>query len=166
MGVAITLSDVTIRTDLRPGDLGWVIHRHGILYHEEYNYGIEFESYVAEGLAEFYKHYDPNRSRVWIAEHDNRIVGFLLLMDRGDAAQLRYYYLEKEYRGIGLGKELIVLLLNYLKTVGYHSCYLWTTKELNAAASIYTKFGFHLAEEKPSHSFGKDVIEQKYVLSM
>ncbi len=166
MASAIVLSDIRIRTDLRPGDLGWIIHRHGMLYHEEYNYGIEFESYVAAGLHEFYSAYDPARSRVWVCEDNDRIIGFLLLMDRGDAAQLRYYYIEKEYRGIGLGKRLMDLYMEFLFTCGYRKSYLWTTKELSAAASVYTKYGFELAEEKPSLSFGKNVIEQKYILTV
>src|SRR5690349_7641993 len=86
----IKLTDITIRTELRPGDIGYVIYMHGHLYKTEYNYGIEFETYVAAGLAEFYQQYDREKDRVWICEHKNKIVGFLLLMHRGDAAQLRY----------------------------------------------------------------------------
>jgi len=88
------ISDISIRTNIEPGDLGYVIYRHGKLYGEEYNYGVEFETYVGAGLYEFYKNYNPEVDRVWICEHDEKIIGFILLMHReNNAAQLRYFYL-------------------------------------------------------------------------
>ncbi len=163
----MNLSDVTIRTELRPGDLGFVMHRHGVLYGREYGYGISFESYVGEGLAEFYKHYDPGLDGVWIAEHGDRIVGFLLLMHREKGiAQLRYLYLEAGYRGIGLGKKLMELFMQFLKSRNYRSAYLWTTHELESAASLYTRHGFRITEEIPSTAFGKALREQRYDLAL
>jgi len=156
------LDEITIRTDLKPGDIGYVIYLHGHLYSEEYRYGIEFETYVAEGLVEFFKLYDPKRSRVWICEHHERMIGFLLLLDRGEAAQLRYFIISPEYRGIGLGKKLMSLYMDFLQRCGYKQSYLWTTDELPAAASLYVRTGFRLVEEKASAAFGKPVVEQKY----
>ena len=159
------LSDISIRTELKPGDLGYVIYRHGRLYDEEYHYGISFETYVALGMHEFYKNYDAEADRVWVCEHDKEIIGFLLLMHReNNAAQLRYFYVEPAYRGIGLGKKLMALYMDFLREKGYHSSYLWTTHELNSAASLYKKHGFKLAEEKQSASFGKVLKEQRYEL--
>jgi N-acetylglutamate synthase-like GNAT family acetyltransferase len=159
------LESVRIRTELSPGDLGYVIYRHGKLYGEEYQYGISFETYVGAGMYEFYKNYDPEIDRVWICEHDNRIVGFVLLMHReNNTAQLRYLYLEPEYRGIGLGKKLMQLYMNFLKEKGYQSSYLWTTHELYSAASLYKRHGFELTEEKQSTAFGKPLKEQRYEL--
>lgn len=159
------LNDIIIRTDIRPGDLGYVIHRHGKLYNEEYEYGVTFETYVATGMYEFYENYNPEMDRVWICELDNKIIGFLLLMHRENhAAQLRYFYIELEYRGIGLGKKLMELYMEFLKEKDYQSSYLWTTNELDAAASLYKKHGFILTEEKPSTNFGKRLIEQRYDL--
>lgn len=160
----ITLEDVTIRTELRPGDIGYVIYMHGHLYNKEYNYGIEFETYVASGLVEFYKQYDRRKDRVWICEHKNKIVGFLLSMHRGDAAQLRYFILEPGYRGIGLGNKLMNLYIDHLKQCNYKAAYLWTTDELLISAHLYQKFGFKLTEQKPSTAFGKPVNEQRYDL--
>jgi N-acetylglutamate synthase-like GNAT family acetyltransferase len=158
-----TLSNITIRTDLRSGDLGYIIYLHGRLYAAEYDYGLSFESYVAEGLAEFYRQFDPSRERVWLCEHNGKIIGCLLLMSRGETvAQLRYYLIAPEYRGIGLGKKLMTQFTAFLEEAGYASCYLWTTSELSAAARLYTKFGFVLREEKASATFGKPVIEQRY----
>ncbi len=160
----VSLDDIAIRTDLRSGDIGYVTYLHGMLYKQEYGYGIEFESYVAAGLHEFYKNYDPKRNRVWVCEHDGRIMGFVLLMDRGKAAQLRYFLICPEYRGLGLGKRLMELYMEFLHECGYKSSYLWTTHELATAASLYTRFGFKLTEEKESTAFGKPLIERKYEL--
>lgn len=132
---------------------------------KECGYGLSFESYVAEGLHEFYKNYHPEKERVWICEHNNKIIGSLLLMDRGnDTAQLRYYIIEPEYRGIGLGKKLMDLFMQFLKEKNYKYCYLWTTNELETAAALYIKNGFTLTEEKETTDFGKKVIEQRYDL--
>ncbi len=161
-----TLDTITIRTDLRPGDIGWVIYRHGVLYKEENNYGVEFESYVAAGLHEFFLQFNPLKNRVWVCEYHDSIIGFLLLIDRGTSAQLRYFYIERAFRGIGLGKKLMDLYIETLHEFGYKQSYLWTTKELSAAANLYTRSGFILAEEKVSFTFGKEVTEQKYVLEL
>ena len=161
----VNIDDVHVRHDLRPGDLGYVIHMHGRLYGTEYNYGVSFEMDVARGLAEFYAQYDPDKDRVWICEHADRIVGFLLLMHReNNAAQLRYFLLDREYRGIGLGKRLMNLYMDFLHQRGYKSSYLWTTNEQEAAASLYKHFGFVLTEEKDSTAFGKPLKEQRYDL--
>ncbi|MDE3058811.1 MAG: GNAT family N-acetyltransferase [Bacteroidota bacterium] len=160
----LSLNDITIRTELKPGDIGYIVYLHGKLYKEEYNYGIEFETYVASGLSEFYKNYNPKKECVWICEHNNRIVGSLFLVNRGEAAQLRYFLLCPEYRGIGLGSKLITLFMEFFRHCGYKSSYLWTTHELAAAAHLYTQAGFVLTEEKESTSFGKRLREQRYDL--
>ncbi|HEY0457571.1 MAG TPA: GNAT family N-acetyltransferase [Pyrinomonadaceae bacterium] len=159
--------NVSIRTELKPGDLGYVVYRHGKLYAQENEYGIAFEAYVAAGLAEFYRGYDAEKDRVWVCEAEGEIIGFLLLMHRSEtAAQLRYFYLEPEYRGIGLGSELMRLFMDFLKEKGYQSAYLWTTDEQSAAAALYERCGFKLTEEKESSAFGKPLIEQRFDLHL
>jgi N-acetylglutamate synthase-like GNAT family acetyltransferase len=160
----MTIDDIIIRSELRPGDIGYVAHLHGRVYAEEYNYGIEFEAYVAEGLAEFFRQYVVSRDRVWVGEHDGRMVGFMLLMHRGTAAQLRYFISEKEYRGIGLGGKLMRLFMDALGEMDYKSAYLWTAGGLDASAHLYRKHGFVLAEEKVTENFGIKTTEQKYEL--
>jgi GNAT superfamily N-acetyltransferase len=160
----IALDDISIRTEFRPGDIGYVTYMHGALYSKEYNYGLQFESYVAKGLCEFYEKYNPERSRIWACEHNNCMIGFLLLMDRGNVAQLRYFLIEPEYRGIGLGAKLLNLYMEFLRDCGYKESYLWTTHELYAAASLYKRLGFQLTEEKESTAFGKSLKEQRYDL--
>ena len=164
MNNPVMLENISIRTELKPGDMGYVIYLHGKLYKKEYNYEIQFENYVAKGLCEFYEKYNPERNRVWVCEHDSRIIGFLLLMDRGKAAQLRYFLIEPEYRGIGLGSKLMGLYMDYLQECGYKETYLWTTHELNTAAFLYKRIGFKLTEEKESTAFGKPLREQRYDL--
>jgi ribosomal protein S18 acetylase RimI-like enzyme len=161
-----TLDDISIRHSFYPGDIGYIIHLHGHLYAAEYNYGLEFETYVAEGVLEFYKRFDPQQERIWICEHDHKIIGFLLLMHRGDTprrtAQLRYFLIHPDYRGIGLGKKLMDLFMEFLHRSRYTAAYLLTTHELEAAASLYRRHGFNLTEEFKSSAFGKSVREQRY----
>jgi GNAT superfamily N-acetyltransferase len=160
----LSLNDISIRTNLLPGDIGYVTYMHGRLYSREYNYGLQFESYVAKGLCEFYETYNAERSCIWACEHHDRIIGFLLLMDRGEAAQLRYFLIEPEYRGIGLGSKLMNLYMDFLRECGYKESYLWTTHELFTAALLYKRHGFTLTEEKESTAFGKPLREQRYDL--
>ena len=159
-----SLDDISIRTELCPGDIGYVTHMHGSLYHREYGYGIQFESYVAKGLCEFYEKYSAERSRIWACEHNGQMIGFLLLMDRGQAAQLRYFLIEPDFRGIGLGSKLMNLYMDFLRECGYRETYLWTTHELFTAARLYKRHGFQLTEEKESSAFGKLLREQRYDL--
>ena len=162
-----SLNHINIRTSLQPGDIGYVIHLHGYLYQKEYDYGITFETYVANGLIEFYTQYDEEKDAVWICEHDHIIIGFLLLIHREkNTAQLRYFILEPGYRGIGLGKTLIELFMQHVKAKGFKHVYLWTTHEQEAAAAIYKKHGFKLKEKKYSEAFGKPLYEHKYVLQL
>lgn len=158
----ITLDDINIRHKLRPGDMGYILYMHGNIYKKEYNYGLMFERYVAEGLLEFYQNYNPRKDRVWICEHDDKIIGTIFLIHRENAAQLRYFLLEKEYRGIGLGRLLMKDYMDWIRQQQYPSVYLWTTNEQIAAANLYQKFGFELTEKVSSTDFGKHVIEQKY----
>jgi DNA-binding MarR family transcriptional regulator/GNAT superfamily N-acetyltransferase len=165
MNNAVNLNAIVIRTELQSGDMGYITYMHGDLYKKEYGYGLSMEAYIADGFAEFYKNYDPQKDRVWVAEYKGRIAGFLLLMHReSNAAQLRYFILDPEFRGIGLGKKMAGLYLEYLKEKGYKSSYLWTTNELFTAAHIYKKMGFSLTEEFESTAFGKRVKEQRYDL--
>jgi ribosomal protein S18 acetylase RimI-like enzyme len=167
MKAKFTDQNISIRTELKSGDLGFVIYRHGKLYRAENGYGIEFEAYVAGGLAEFYKLYDPEKDRVWVCEDGDQMIGFLLVMHRDQiTAQFRYFYLEPEYRGIGLGSKLMQLFMDFVKEKGYRQTYLWTTNEQVTATKLYEKYGFKLTEEKESKAFGKPLIEQRFDLKL
>ena|SRR6478609_5409097 len=162
----LSLNDIKIRTELKSGDIGYVVHLHGKLYNSEYGYGLGFESYVAKSVNEFYQQYNPKNSRVWFCEHNEKIIGFVFLMNRGDAAQLRYFLIEPGYRGIGLGKKLMELYMDFLNECGYKKSYLLTTHELPTAAHLYKNYGFQLVNEEESTAFGKPLIEQRYELNL
>lgn len=168
MANIITLNDITIRTELHPGDAGYIMNMHGRLYFKEYGYTTIFESYVAKSLGEFLELYTPERNRIWVCEHkgSDRVVGTLVLMDRGQTAQLRYFLLEPEYRGFGLGTKLMDLFMEFLRGCGYKSSYLWTTEQQVTAAKVYKRYGYQLTEEKPSTAFGVSLTEQRYDLNL
>lgn len=159
--------NISIRTGLKSGDLGYVIYRHGEIYSKENGYGLSFEAYVAKGLAEFYFAYNVEKDCVWICEDEGKIVGFLALVHKDEIiAQLRYFYLEPDYRGIGLGNKLMQLFMGFFKEKHYKKAFLWTTNEQIAAAKLYERYGFELTEEKESDAFGKSLIEQKFDLNL
>ena len=166
MTTSIHLDDITCRNELRPGDLGYIAYLHGQIYAKECGYGLGFEGYVLQGLQEFAHQYDPDRDKVWICEHNNNIIGFLLGFHRSDSLQLRYFILLPDYRGIGLGKKLMLEFLAFMKQRQYTRAYLWTTNEQHAAVSLYTRHGFQLTEEKISNAFDKQLIERKYELKL
>jgi ribosomal protein S18 acetylase RimI-like enzyme len=162
----ITLNDILIRTELLPGDLGYIAYLHGSVYPEECGYGLNFEGYVLESLGEFAHQYDPAKDRVWVCEHHQKIIGFLAGVHRGESVQLRYFIFLPEYRGIGLGKKLMDLFMEYMHEQGIKKAYLWTTNEQHTATALYARYGFKLAEEKSSTAFDKPLVEQRYDLVM
>jgi ribosomal protein S18 acetylase RimI-like enzyme len=157
---------VTIRTRLEPGDLGYIAYMHGSVYAEECGYGLHFESYVLEGLHEFATAYDPSKDRVWVCEHENLKVGFLVAAHRQETVQLRFLILLPEYRGAGLARRLMDQFMAFIHERGYRKAYLWTTSEQETAISLYQRYGFYLTEEKESKAFDKLLVERKYELAL
>lgn len=162
------LSAISIRNQLLPGDLGYIAHVHGDLYAKECGYGLNFEAYVLESLKDFALEYDAAKDKVWICEHENLIIGFLVAQHRSaETLQLRYFIFLPEYRGIGLGKKLMDEFINFMQTGQYTNAYLWTTEEQHSAIALYTRYGFKLSDEKPSSStFGKELVERRYLLTL
>lgn len=149
------MSEPTIRNVLRSGDLGQIAALHGKIYAEEHGFGLGFEAYVMESLVEFYRQYDPQKDKVWVVEDQGKITGFLLLMHRPEnQAQLRYFILQKNYRGIGLGRKLIGEWMDFYREKAYTGAYLYTTSGLDAAVHLYESFGFRKVSEKYSEDFG------------
>ncbi len=147
----------------RPGDIGWIISRHGALYHHEYGWDISFEQLVAEIAAQFLKSYDPKRERCWIAEIDGEPVGTVMLVKGTDTlAKLRLLIVEPSARGLGIGRALTNECLRFAREAGYTRMTLWTQSILVAARSIYRAAGFQLIKEEPHHSFGVDLIGETW----
>ena len=149
----------------QPGDIGWVVHRHGALYAQEYRYDERFEALVAEIVAKFIQNFDPKRERCWIAEKDGEIVGSVFLVKHSKTvAKLRLLLVEPTARGLGIGKRLVEECVRFARQAGYKKITLWTQSSLHAARGVYQKAGFRRVEQKKHHSWGHDLVAETWDL--
>jgi GNAT superfamily N-acetyltransferase len=157
---------ITLRHDLRPGDLGSVVRLHGTVYAREYGFDPTFEAYVAAPLAGFVLS-RTDRDRLWLAERGGHLAGCLAVVGTSPTeAQLRWFLVEPSARGAGLGRRLLGEAVAFCAGCGYDSVFLWTVSALEAAARLYRSFGFRKVEEKPGRRWGVPVTEERYVLRL
>jgi RimJ/RimL family protein N-acetyltransferase len=156
------MSNIEIRSNIKPGDIGSIIKMHGEYYSKKNGFDETFEPYVAIPLAEFVLRKKENE-KIWIVEKDKEIKGCIAIVDHGErTAQLRWYILDESIQGQGIGKELIKKALCYSKEMKYQKVILWTIDEQEKAIKVYKKNGFILKEEKKHHLWSKEVNEQCY----
>ncbi|HEY0857284.1 MAG TPA: bifunctional helix-turn-helix transcriptional regulator/GNAT family N-acetyltransferase [Albitalea sp.] len=159
----------------RPGDMGWLVSRHGALYAQEYQWDMHFEALVARIAADFIDRFDARREACWIAERDGVNVGCVCLVQARDeatqeplpgVAQLRLLLVEPAARGMGIGERLVAECTRFARDAGYRRIRLWTNSNLLAARGIYRKAGYRLLASEPHHSFGHDLVGETWELEL
>jgi DNA-binding MarR family transcriptional regulator/GNAT superfamily N-acetyltransferase len=147
----------------RPGDIGWIVSRHGAAYAQEYGWDISFEALVAEIAAQFIRSYDASREHCWIAEVNGEPAGSIMLVKASDeVAKLRLLLVEKKARGLGIGRALTAQCIRFARDAGCSSITLWTQSILTAAREIYQRAGFRRIGEERHHSFGVNLVGETW----
>lgn len=156
--------EISIRTG-KPGDLGYIAYRHGVLYDLEYQLEPIFEAYVLESLLKYAR--SSQDGTIWIAENNGQVAGFIAIIRTDEElAQLRWFLIEPEYRGIGLGRRLMSTAMEYCREKQFKKVFLWTFKGLDAARTLYKSHGFTLAEQVPNDTWKLGVVEERWELTL
>jgi GNAT superfamily N-acetyltransferase len=162
-----SLAKWKLRHHIRPGDIGYLTHLHGVTYAKEYGYDQTFEAYVADGLAEFVRSFSPDKDRIWLAETNDQIIGSIAIVGHSKVgAQLRWFFVHPGYRGIGMGRKLLNEALRFCKEHKFRYVFLWTTSELVTAQCLYMSAGFRRTQKKTHQIWGRTIREQRYDLDL
>ncbi|NSL86746.1 MarR family transcriptional regulator [Chitinophaga sp. Mgbs1] len=161
------VSDIRIRYNLQPGDVGYLIYLHGELYARESGYNLEFESYVCKTFHDFLPTYNTNKDRVFLATCDNKIVGAVAIIGSSrHLAQLRWFIVHPDFRGKGLGKKLLQEAIDFCREKLYQKVYLLTTDMQATAIDLYKRNGFRKTGEKHLQQWGQQLYEQRFELDV
>lgn len=155
-------SKVQIR-EYEKKDIDYIINRHRELYDTEYGFSSEFGEYVAKYVNKFDESHDKEKEKIWIVEENGKQIGVIAVVKGEDnkTAQLRWFLLEPEARGKGLGHKLVDTVIEFSKANNYKHIYLWTVNILGAARHIYKSHGFELTEEIDNSSWTKELIKEE-----
>lgn len=165
-GSPATTRAVVLRSP-EPGDLGWIVHRHGVLYAQEEGYDETFEALVATIVGEFGKSHDARNERCWIADRGGAIVGSVFLVRQSaEVAKLRLLFVEPSARGLGIGGQLIDACVRFARARRYRTLTLWTQSDLLPARRLYERAGFIKTAESAHHSFGRDLVAETWDLAL
>ncbi|MGM0397060.1 MAG: GNAT family N-acetyltransferase [Bacillota bacterium] len=151
--------------EYREEDLTWIVNTHRELYSREYGFDDTFPNYVREPLDRFHSTRKMDREKIWIVEESGRNVGVIAIayVD-DDTAQLRWFLLEEDYRGKGIGNKLMETAVDFSMAAGYGKIILWTVSQLDAARHLYRKFGFQIMEQIPHKIWGQQLTEERWDL--
>jgi N-acetylglutamate synthase-like GNAT family acetyltransferase len=160
-------SAITLR-EHRPGDMGWIVERHAVLYHEQDGWGAAFEALVAQIVKDFLENFDAGRERCWIAERDGERVGCVFVVKQSaTVAKLRLLIVEPSARGAGLGRRLVDECIAFARAKGYRKLVLWTHAHLLASRSIYRAGGFKKLPRTEAHdTFGPKAVSEFWELRL
>jgi GNAT superfamily N-acetyltransferase len=150
-----------------PGDLGWIVQRHGALYAAEEGWDHRFEGVVAGVVSDYVKTYDPAYEACWIAEHAGEKVGSIMLAKESDTVgRLRLLLVEPTARGLGVGEALIAACVARAREAGYAEMVLWTQSNLLPARRLYARFDFELETSWPYDGFGEELVSESWRLKL
>jgi ribosomal protein S18 acetylase RimI-like enzyme len=159
--------NIEIRHNLAPGDVGYLIHMHGWIYEKECGYNYQFEGYVCKTFYDFLENYDTEKDRIWLAQTNREILGSIAIVGHSNTrAQLRWFIIHPDFRGIGLGSKLVNEALKYCKDKGYKHVFLETTSDQKTAIGMYIKRGFKKSVEHKNNIWSRELIEQTYELHL
>lgn len=165
--MAVTSASIQLRHQLQPGDLGTVVRLHGSIYALEHGWDHRFEGYVAETIGSFAVKFDAARDRLWIAETEQETIGSIAIVGQPDgSAQLRWFVVHPGARGRGLGRRMLMEALSFCRERAYTSVFLWTVRDLHAAAHLYLAAGFELVDETTHEDWGAVKTLQTYMLRL
>ncbi len=155
-----------IRT-FRPGDMGLIVSRQAILYHEHYGFNAGIEANEAEVTSAFLRNFKPGREQCWVAEVDGVMAGSIILTDEGDGlCRLRLLYVEPDFQGRGIGDALVTTCIAFARSVGYARMTLWTQSILESARRIYARHGFAIVSTEAHASFGPILTGEIWMLDL